>query len=155
PIAGSPPSTATSQPPATMAATRDSIADALDTLLNPDRTFTLEAASRLQLSADAAAGRTDALAPVMMTPSFPQPMYEPLRDLFGQLLLPGVEGIPDNSVMPFRVDAGFIESFMAGLNDEMSRELLWREFPTDLRGTYFRQFWDVSGQLAADAAEAD
>jgi hypothetical protein len=25
----------------------------------------------------------------------------------------------------------------------MGRELLWREYPTDLRGSYFRQFWDV------------
>jgi hypothetical protein len=36
---------------------------------------------------------------------------------------------------------------MAGLNHEMSRELLWREFPTDQRGTYFRQFWDVSDNI--------
>jgi hypothetical protein len=36
---------------------------------------------------------------------------------------------------------------MAGLNHEMSRELLWREFPTDQRGTYFRQFWDISDNI--------
>jgi hypothetical protein len=36
---------------------------------------------------------------------------------------------------------------MVGLNHEMSRELLWREYPTDMRGTYFRQFWDVSSYL--------
>jgi hypothetical protein len=29
-----------------------------------------------------------------------------------------------------------------GLNHEMARELLWREYPTDQRGTPFRQFWD-------------
>jgi hypothetical protein len=28
----------------------------------------------------------------------------------------------------------------------MNRELLWREFPADLAGTPFRQFWDVRGQ---------
>jgi len=27
----------------------------------------------------------------------------------------------------------------------MGRELLWREYPTDQRGSYFRQFWDVKG----------
>jgi hypothetical protein len=31
---------------------------------------------------------------------------------------------------------------MVGLNTEMGRELLWRGFPTDQRGSYFRQFWD-------------
>lgn len=34
---------------------------------------------------------------------------------------------------------------MVGLNHEMSRELLWNEYPTDQRGTYLRQFWDVTG----------
>ena len=38
----------------------------------------------------------------------------------------------------------FIESYMVGLNHEMARELLWREYPTDQRGTCFRQFWDLS-----------
>ena len=33
---------------------------------------------------------------------------------------------------------------MVGLNHEFARELLWREFPTDQRGSYFRQFWDPS-----------
>ena len=36
---------------------------------------------------------------------------------------------------------------MVGLNHEMARELLWREYPTDQRGTYFRQFWDVAGYV--------
>ena len=34
---------------------------------------------------------------------------------------------------------------MVGLNAEMSRELLWRDYPTDQRGTYFQQFWDTAG----------
>ncbi len=37
---------------------------------------------------------------------------------------------------------------MVGLNHEFARELLWREYPTDQRGSYFRQFWDVSSFLA-------
>ena len=40
---------------------------------------------------------------------------------------------------------------MVGLNHEMARELLWNEFPTDQRGSYFRQFWDVSMMLPPDA----
>jgi hypothetical protein len=35
----------------------------------------------------------------------------------------------------------------------MSRELLWREFPTDQRGSYFRQFWDVSDDISDTDAE--
>jgi len=36
---------------------------------------------------------------------------------------------------------------MVGLNHEFARELLWREYPTDQRGSYFRQFWDVANVL--------
>jgi hypothetical protein len=32
-----------------------------------------------------------------------------------------------------------------GLNAEMGRELLWRGYPTDQRGTYFQRFWDTAG----------
>jgi hypothetical protein len=33
---------------------------------------------------------------------------------------------------------------MVGVNHEFAREILWREYPSTLRGSYFRQFWDVS-----------
>jgi len=36
---------------------------------------------------------------------------------------------------------------MVGLNHEFARELLWREYPTDQRGSYFRQFWEAIGYL--------
>ena len=36
---------------------------------------------------------------------------------------------------------------MVGLNYEMSRQLLWNGYPTDQRGSYFRQFWDVSAYV--------
>ena len=39
---------------------------------------------------------------------------------------------------------------MVGLNHEFARELLWREYPTDQRGSYFRQFWDVAQLLNAE-----
>jgi hypothetical protein len=29
-----------------------------------------------------------------------------------------------------------------GMNTEMGQELLWREYPTVQRGSYFRKFWD-------------
>jgi hypothetical protein len=43
---------------------------------------------------------------------------------------------------------------MVGLNHEMSAELLWREYPTDQRGTYFRQFWDLSALVPQPSDEA-
>lgn len=86
-------------------------------------------------------------------PSFPQPMYEALRDYFVDMLLPGLENVPPNSITVLETNPQFIEAFMLGLNHEMSRELLWRGYPTDRRGTYFRQFWDASGQVLPPGTE--
>ena len=81
---------------------------------------------------------------VMAYPHFKQPMYESLRDLSPDLFVPNLNLIPQNSISLMVTNQRFIESYMVGLNHEMSRELLWREYPTDQRGSYFRQFWDVS-----------
>jgi hypothetical protein len=86
----------------------------------------------------------DDLEPVMDAPVFPQPMYEALRDLSADYLFPGLEHVPANTVQLLQTNAKFIESFMVGLNFEMGRELLWRGYPTDQRGTYFQQFWDTA-----------
>lgn len=89
----------------------------------------------------------DPLEPIMAAPEFPQPMYAPLRDLSPSYLLPGVESIPPNSVGLLVSNHKFIEAYMVGLNHEMSRQLLWNGYPTDQRGSYFRQFWDVSAYV--------
>lgn len=86
----------------------------------------------------------DELDPIMDAPTFPQPMYEALRDLSQDYLFPGLEHVPPNTVQLLQTNAKFIESFLVGLNAEMSRELLWRDYPTDQRGTYFQQFWDTA-----------
>ena len=77
-------------------------------------------------------------------PEFRRPMYEPLRNLSEDLIFPGIKNIPQNTIGLLKTNPTFINSYMVGLNHEMARELLWREFPTDLRGSYFRQFWDAS-----------
>jgi hypothetical protein len=126
--------------------------------LEPLATFKHEAETRIVLSQgmESLSSRSDVLQPINVVPNFPQPMYEPLRELFQDMLLPGLERIPNNSITLLETNPKFIEAYMLGLNHELSRELLWREFPTDLRGTYFRQFWDVRGRPpSATAAEPE
>jgi hypothetical protein len=82
------------------------------------------------------------IEPIMAAPKFPQPMYESLRDLSQELLLPGLEKVEPNSVLGLETNSRFVEAYMVGLNFEMARELLWRGYPTDQRGTYFDRFWD-------------
>lgn len=98
--------------------------------------------------AAAAAPADGALTQVMAAPSFATPMYKPLRDLH-DMLLPGLEKTPPNTIALLKTNPRFIEAYMVGLNHEFARELLWREYPTDRRGSYFRQFWDVRGGGAA------
>ena len=81
----------------------------------------------------------------MAYPEFPRPMSERLIELAPEFLLPGLEQVPPNTVTLVQPHARFIEAFMVGLNHEMGRELLWREYPTDRRGTYFKYFWDEGG----------
>ncbi len=85
---------------------------------------------------------------VLMEPSFPQPMYEALKEKSQDLLLPGLDTVQPDTVLGLRTNRAFVESYMIGLNVEMARELLWRGFPTDQRGTYFRNFWGTDGAAA-------
>lgn len=86
----------------------------------------------------------DSLDPVMAAPTFPQPMYRPLADVSTDWILSGLEDLPGDLASLAHPNERFIESYMTGLNDEMGRTLLFNEYPTDQRGTYFRQFWDTT-----------
>ena len=83
----------------------------------------------------------DSLAPIMAGPVFDEPMYDDLTAINDNLLMPGIEMVPQNSVSLLVCNSSFVNAFMVGLNFEMARELLWRGYPTDQRGTYFNKFW--------------
>jgi hypothetical protein len=88
---------------------------------------------------------TDPITEVMAYPDFEEPMYKRLIEQSDELLLPNLKLIPPNTISLLVTNQKVIEAYMVGLNHEMGRELLWREYPTDQRGSYFRQFWDVAG----------
>lgn len=91
-------------------------------------------------------GTGDALAGLGLTPSFHVPAYGLLAELSTHLLLPGgAEAMPPETAALVQTNPAFVAAFMAGLNHEVQRELLWREFPSDPRGTPFRRFWDTRG----------
>lgn len=81
----------------------------------------------------------------MAYPEFDIAMYEPLLALPGDKFLPNIDKIPPNTITLLETNQRFIEAYMLGLNHEFAAELLWREYPTDQRGSYFRQFWDPAG----------
>lgn len=78
---------------------------------------------------------------VLAYPELDVPVYEYLAQLDQQRFLPGVGSIPPDSIMLLETNPRFTEALLLGLNTEMNRELLFRGFPTDQRGTPFRHFW--------------
>jgi hypothetical protein len=92
----------------------------------------------------------DPFGEVMAYPKIDLPMYEPLKAISAELFLPNINLIPPNSITLIETNQKFIESYMVGLNHEFARKLLWREYPTEQRGSYFRQFWDVRGVRNTD-----
>ncbi|MDX1414235.1 MAG: hypothetical protein R3293_08585 [Candidatus Promineifilaceae bacterium] len=79
-------------------------------------------------------------------------MYAPLSELSNDYILPGIETIANNGVTLCEENRRFIEAYMVGLNHEMGREMVWRGFPTDSRGTVFSLFWD---QVSASSPRVD
>lgn len=114
--------------------------------LNPERTVAEGVLARLDLSPLLRRPSPDPLAPVMATPEFEQPMYAPLRDLSQEWILPGLDAVLTDTATTAMTNRRFVEAYMVGLNHEMMRELLWNGYPTDQRGSPFRQFWEPGGE---------
>lgn len=116
---------------------------------------TLAAKLRARITAPASAwGDTPVPAAMWISPAFPDPLCELLRRIDPDLMLPGAGAIPDDSVGLVAVNAAFVEAFLLGANYELARELAWREYPADLRGTYLRTFWDAGTTADIDAVDA-
>jgi len=120
----------------------DVYAEAL-ALTEPRRTFTASA-GLLDVVRPAGAPAEAALDRPSLAPVFPQPMASSLAELGQDLLLPGLEQVPPNTVVPLATNTPFVEAYLVGLNTELGRELLWREFPAPPRSTYFTRFWDTA-----------
>jgi hypothetical protein len=86
--------------------------------------------------------------PVMAYPVFPVPTALALLASDPEWLMPGLGALPSNRVALVRQNSAFVASYLVGINHEMMRELLWREYPTDRRGMPFGRFWP---RLDADA----
>ena len=56
-----------------------------------------------------------------------------------QQLLPGVDKVPEETAALLVTNPRFIEAYMVGLNDEIRRELAWRQYPVELDRHVLRQ----------------
>jgi hypothetical protein len=87
---------------------------------------------------------------VMAYPRIDLPMYKPLCDSSVERLLPNIHQIAMDSITVMETNQRFVEAYMVGLNHEFARKLMWREYPTDQRGSYFRQFWSVGDTIDSE-----
>jgi len=94
--------------------------------LDPEITIRARIGARLTQSGASVA---DPLTPIRTGPAYPQPMYAALAQLSAEWMLPGVSKIPTDCATLLETNAPFVEAFLLGLNEELSHELLWREYP--------------------------
>ncbi|CAE6794438.1 hypothetical protein [Nitrospira defluvii] len=140
--------------PAGASLTFTTIAAAVVTAINPDVTVPLRTLTGIKLPTRLAPMVTEQFREPFAYPQFDMPMYKPLIDISSELFLPNLNLIEQNTIILLEQNFSFIEAYMIGLNHELGRELMWREYPTDQHGSYFRQFWDVRAFLDAQP-EAD
>ncbi len=121
--------------------------------LDPKTTIEKRVLRSMKIRRNGLLQKINNLKPVMAYPEFEEPVYEELKKISQDFVLPNIEKLPNNSITILETNQAFIESYLTGMNHEMSRELQWREFPTDKRGSYFRQFWDVKDNLFEEDSE--
>ena len=90
--------------------------------LDPEITVRRRLEARLTLAAGLGRQRgTDPLREVLAAPTFPKPAWQYVRDYAPDLLLPGVQVFPPDSVTLAETNPAFAEAFLTGLNHEMAR----------------------------------
>ncbi len=134
---GTPTILMTFRPP--VAADPPSLAGILSNALLPSSRIVKRLDGRIQVPENLGGGNTT--RPIMACPQLTAPLALALIQEHPEYLLPGLGNFPDDRVTLLVANSPWVESFIAGVNHEMNRELLWREYPTDQRGTPFQYFW--------------
>jgi hypothetical protein len=131
-------SDAASPPITSLAGGFESLRQTIVAALDPTVTMVRMVNNRISALSDAQAGT---LKDIMAAPDLSEPTYQALAAISHDWLLPGIDTLPSGTTTLVESNRTFISAFLVGMNHELARELLWREYPTDQRGTYSRQFW--------------
>ena len=123
--------------------------------LSPYRTVAERVDRMFALPAAVKVASYDPLEAIMAHPQFDDAAYEYLKKISEEYVVPNLGKIPNNGITLLEANWRFIESFMVGLNHEMARELLWRGYRTDQRGTCFAQFWRIAGVPGASKGDIE
>jgi hypothetical protein len=124
------------------------VATAVLQSLDPRRTIGSRAAAQVKMP-QGVWQHASGVGPVMIAPQIRRAMWEPLSANSQEWIMPGLSGVLPNTMTIAQTNRTFVEAYFVGLNEEIGREMLWRGFPTDQRGTVFDRFW------RADVVEID
>ncbi|SLM45449.1 hypothetical protein NSND_62882 [Nitrospira sp. ND1] len=126
----------------------DALAQKLFVALDPKVTIPNRVRRRLSIpKTESFNAVSKGLEPIMVAPRLPIATSKFLLQIGQDWLLPGIGHLDPESLSFFNPNRSFIEAFLVGINHEMGRELLWRGFPTDQRGTVFDSFWQVDDRI--------
>ncbi len=122
------------------------VAAEIRSALRPAATLAAKLADRITAPGEPFAAGTVPAA-LQATPEFTEPLYERLRAIDPELLLPGVGAIPDNTVGLAYVNAAFVEAFLLGANGELASRVpvagvpgvAWRHLAAYLLGRHSRR----------------
>lgn len=128
----------------------DRLSNELRKKIDPVITYSSRILNRLTFGDRYRFEKPDRIEPILIAPDFCDPMYKELVKISSEMFLPNLNLIKNNTISILETNPEFIESYMVGLNHEFARELLWREYLTDQRGSYFRQFWDTYSKSNAE-----
>jgi len=131
-------SDAASLPETSLAGGFESLRQTIVAALDPAVTMVRMMNHRISALTDAQAKGLD---DIMAAPDLSEPTYQALAAISHDWLLPGIDTLPPGTTTLVESNRTFISAFLVGMNHELARELLWREYPSDQRGTYSRQFW--------------
>jgi hypothetical protein len=126
-------------PPPPLSITLQAAQQMVVTTIDPRSTLQARAAAQLVLPTTG-----DPLRPQLGAPQFTRPMS---LSLTPQQLLPGVDQVPEETAALLVTNPRFVEAYMVGLNDEIRRELAWRQYPVDSTATFFANFWSTTPDI--------
>ena len=118
------------------------------TAIDPEKCIAKGVRARMTIPANLASA--DQLEDVLAAPRFDAPLSVDLIRIAPDLLLPGLDEIALDRVFAVVSNPAFVQALLAGANYEMMRELRWRGFPTDERGTSFHRFWRADADEIPD-----
>lgn len=69
------------------------------------------------------------------------PTWTLLRDKAKEWILPGISGLPKDSIVAMQTNPSFIDAYLVGINTQLLGEMHWRNMAVDRRATPLLMFW--------------